>query len=228
MSVAARVRRPRAPPFLDPPGYARHRPEATLLYQLVQQHYPAFRELRAEAGRPLPDYVQEEFEAYLKCGWLVEGFLRVRCEQCHAEKLVAFNCKKRGFCPSCGARRAAAGAGAAGSEGTAVADTVAVNRRLRLDDIPPRHQANGRRGAVPVWRRCRATDWIGGRMQAAGASLRPSGWTAGQFRGDSQAGRWVEFPICRRRSKEGMAQQSARRDRVSQCFPPCQPSTLIG
>jgi len=40
MSVAARVRRPRAPPFIDPPGHARHRPEATLLYQLVGQHYP--------------------------------------------------------------------------------------------------------------------------------------------------------------------------------------------
>jgi transposase len=34
--------------------------------------------------------VHEEFEAYLKCGRLEEGFLRVRCEQCHAEKLVAF------------------------------------------------------------------------------------------------------------------------------------------
>jgi len=30
---------------------------------------------------------------------------RVRCERCHAEKLVAFSCKRRGFCPSCGARR---------------------------------------------------------------------------------------------------------------------------
>jgi transposase-like zinc-binding protein len=29
----------------------------------------------------------------------------VRCEDCHAEKLVAFSCKRRGFCPSCGARR---------------------------------------------------------------------------------------------------------------------------
>jgi ribosomal protein S27E len=103
--VAARVRRPRAPPFLDPPGYARHRPEATLLYQLVEQHYPAFLELRAEAGRPLPEHVQEEFEAYLKCGRLEEDFLRVRCDDCHAEKFVAFSCKKRGFCPSCGGRR---------------------------------------------------------------------------------------------------------------------------
>ena len=50
---AARARRSLAPPFLDPPGYAHHRPEATLLYQLVERHYPAFRELRAEAGKPL-------------------------------------------------------------------------------------------------------------------------------------------------------------------------------
>ncbi|ARX22851.1 hypothetical protein AM393_28980 (plasmid) [Klebsiella pneumoniae] len=35
------------------------------------------------------------------------GFLRVRCESCHAEHLVAFSCKRRGFCPSCGARRMA-------------------------------------------------------------------------------------------------------------------------
>jgi hypothetical protein len=83
------VRRPRAPPFLDPPGYARHRPESTLLYRLVEQHYPAFRELRAESGRPLPEYVEQEFEAYLKCGRLEHGFLRVRCEECHAEKLAA-------------------------------------------------------------------------------------------------------------------------------------------
>ena len=103
----ASAREIRAPPFLDPSGYARHRPEITLLYQLVQQHYPAFRELRSEAGRPLPRYVQEEFEAYLQCGRLEEGFLRLRCEACHAEKLVAFSCKKRGFCPSCGGRRMA-------------------------------------------------------------------------------------------------------------------------
>lgn len=107
MSAATRARRERAPPFLDPPGYARHRPEAALLYQLVERHYPAFREMRAEAGRPLPDYIEREFDAYLKCGRLEEGFLRVRCETCHAEKLVAFSCKKRGFCPSCAARRMA-------------------------------------------------------------------------------------------------------------------------
>jgi ribosomal protein S27E len=94
-----------APPFIDPPGYARHKPEAALLYQLVEQYYPASLVAREAAGRPLPGYVQQEFEAYLKCGRLEHGFLRVRCEDCRAEKLVAFSCKGRGFCPSCGARR---------------------------------------------------------------------------------------------------------------------------
>jgi len=97
--------RPRAPPFIDPPGYARLRPEATLLYQLVERHYLELAAAREGAGRPLPRYVQEEFEAYLKCGRLEHGFLRLRREDCHAEKLVAFSCKRRGFCPSCGARR---------------------------------------------------------------------------------------------------------------------------
>ncbi len=51
--------------------------------------------------------MREEFEAFLRSGVLEHGFLRVVCEQCHAERLLAFSCKKRGFCPSCGARRMA-------------------------------------------------------------------------------------------------------------------------
>jgi ribosomal protein S27E len=88
-------------------GAAHHRPEQTLLYQLVEAHYPAFLAAREAADRPLPKYVQREFEAYLRCGRFEHGFLRVRCESCHAEKLVAFSCKGRAVCPSCGARRMA-------------------------------------------------------------------------------------------------------------------------
>ena len=88
-------------------SYQRHRPEQTLLYQIVEQHYPAFTAHLAERGKELPGYVQREFEDYLKCGRLEHGFLRVRCESCHVEHLVAFSCKRRGFCPSCGARRMA-------------------------------------------------------------------------------------------------------------------------
>ena len=64
------------------PRHARHRPEQTLLYRIVAQHYPAFVELLAGQGRPLPDTVQQAFEAYLKCGCLEHGFLRVRCDTC--------------------------------------------------------------------------------------------------------------------------------------------------
>ncbi len=92
---------------LGAPLYARHRPERTLLYQLVQEYYPAFKAHLAAQGRTLPGYVEQAFEDYLKCGRLEEGFLRVRCETCHAEHLVAFSCRRRGFCPSCGARRMA-------------------------------------------------------------------------------------------------------------------------
>lgn len=82
-----------------------HRPEQTLLYQLVEQHYPLLLSTLGEQEQSLPKYVRQEFEEYLKFGRLEHGFLRLRCDACHAEKLVAFSCKRRGFCPSCGAKR---------------------------------------------------------------------------------------------------------------------------
>ncbi len=55
----------------------------------------------------LPDYVKEEFYAYLQCGILAHGFLRLGCDRCEHRMLLAFSCKKRGFCPSCSGRRMA-------------------------------------------------------------------------------------------------------------------------
>nr|WP_263867846.1 transposase zinc-binding domain-containing protein [Escherichia coli] len=74
---------------------------------MVEAHYPDFIARIEAEGRSLPGYVREAFDAYLRCGVLEHGFLRVVCEHCRAERLVAFSCKKRGFCPSCGARRMA-------------------------------------------------------------------------------------------------------------------------
>jgi len=73
----------------------------------VHAHYPDFIARLAAQDRSLPAIVREEFESFLRCGVLEQGFLRVVCEHCHAERLLAFSCKKRGFCPSCGARRMA-------------------------------------------------------------------------------------------------------------------------
>jgi ribosomal protein S27E len=47
----------------------------------------------------------DEFDAFLECGIMAHGFLRLRCAECGHDKLLASSCKRRGFCPSCGARR---------------------------------------------------------------------------------------------------------------------------
>lgn len=89
----------------SPFKYERHQPEGTLLYKIIEEHYPLFVSHLAEQGRVLPTYVQQEFEDYLKCGRLEYGFFRVYCQQCKHERMVAFSCKHRGFCPSCCAKR---------------------------------------------------------------------------------------------------------------------------
>ena len=55
----------------------------------------------------LPEFVKDEFEAFLGCDILAHGFLCVRCVDCTHEKLVAFPANGAGFAPSaaCGARR---------------------------------------------------------------------------------------------------------------------------
>jgi hypothetical protein len=87
--------------------YVRRSPESTLLYKVVQENLRSFEDLCREEGKHLPLHVTKEFEAFLKCGVLAHGFLRFRCTDCKHERLVAFSCKKRGFCGSCGARRMA-------------------------------------------------------------------------------------------------------------------------
>ena len=86
--------------------HERHRPEQTELYRLVQQHAASFiAHTEASTGAALPRFVKDEFDAFLECGILAHGFLRLRCGDCGHDKLLAFSCKRRGFCPSCGARR---------------------------------------------------------------------------------------------------------------------------
>jgi ribosomal protein S27E len=85
--------------------YERHEPKNTLLYKIIKEYYPCYLSHLADEERTLPLYVQREFDDYLECGLLEHGFLRVRCEDCHHERMVAFSCKHRGFCPSCCAKR---------------------------------------------------------------------------------------------------------------------------
>jgi len=55
----------------------------------------------------VPRFVEQEFRAFLRCGILAHGFLRLHCDDCGFDRLVPFSCKRRGFCPSCGGHRMA-------------------------------------------------------------------------------------------------------------------------
>jgi hypothetical protein len=87
-------------------GYARHRPEETLLHRVVSACWPAFLERAQERGG-LPKFVVREVESYLRCGLLERGLVRLACRACGEPMVVAFSCKRRGLCPSCVGRRMA-------------------------------------------------------------------------------------------------------------------------
>ena len=89
------------------PEYERHEPEKTLLHQVVREELECFLARSRESGAPVARFVEREIRAYLDCGVLANGFLRVHCDDCGHDRLVAFSCKGRGFCPSCGGRRMA-------------------------------------------------------------------------------------------------------------------------
>ncbi|MFO0690016.1 MAG: transposase [Myxococcota bacterium] len=87
--------------------YARHEPEKTLLHEVIRAELEPFMARTRAAGAPVARFVEREIRAYLDCGVLAHGFLRVHCDACGCDRLVAFSCKGRGFCPSCGGRRMA-------------------------------------------------------------------------------------------------------------------------
>jgi len=93
-------------PSLD---YQPRRPEDDIVYRTVRDHFETFRAHAATLrdGMGLPRFVEAEFRAFLRCGWLAGGFARFRCTGCGDDRLVAFSCKGRGFCSSCGGRRMA-------------------------------------------------------------------------------------------------------------------------
>jgi hypothetical protein len=87
--------------------YERRQPEETVLYGVVQGELETFLARARSRERTVPRFVERELRAYLRCGILAHGFVRVHCDECGLDRVVAFSCKSRGFCPSCGGRRMA-------------------------------------------------------------------------------------------------------------------------
>ena len=88
-------------------GYRPRSPEQTLLHRIVGEQLESFLARARETGQPAPRFIEQELRAYLRCGVLAHGFLRLHCDACKFDRLVPFSCKRRGFCPSCGGRRMA-------------------------------------------------------------------------------------------------------------------------
>ena len=122
---ASTTQQPRTPRV----HYQRHQPENTTLYPIIEQNLSVLLDAIYQQEASLPGFVLAEFEDYLRCGRLEHGFVRVKCNGCRHEHLVAFSCNRRGLlrascpppcgpafgcskiapgdfdCPSCGARR---------------------------------------------------------------------------------------------------------------------------
>jgi hypothetical protein len=81
----------------------------TVLYKVVAEHLETFlASLHDDPdAKGLPAYVEHEFYDYVQCGILAYGFLRLGCDSCQKEVLLALSCMRRAFCPSCAGRRMA-------------------------------------------------------------------------------------------------------------------------
>jgi len=88
-------------------SYCPRNPEGSVLYGVVAAQLNAFLERQRSRDRHVPRFVERELRSFLDCGILARGFLRVHCDACGKDRLVAYSCKGRGFCPSCGGRRMA-------------------------------------------------------------------------------------------------------------------------
>ena len=89
--------------------YRRRSPEASPLYQIIY-HSRDDLQFQWEARFQhqygcLRDEVVKTLDEYLNCGILAHGAARVYCDGCKHSLLIAFSCKRRGVCPSCGAKR---------------------------------------------------------------------------------------------------------------------------
>ena len=79
------------------PKYERRDPSQTPCYQIIQEELETFLADREYEGKPVPEFVEKEFRSYLECGILAHGFVRLHCDSCSKERIVAFSCKKKAW-----------------------------------------------------------------------------------------------------------------------------------
>lgn len=92
-----------------PSIYQPRRPRASPLWQLVNHGWSSFVADYEKTHRPILGPLKSAtiatVESFLRCGDLASGFTRLECFDCGHERLLAFTCKTRHFCPACHQRR---------------------------------------------------------------------------------------------------------------------------
>ena len=58
-----------------------------------REHLEGFIMSSRDRDAPVARFVERELRAYLECGVLAHGFLRLHCEACGHDRLLAFSCK---------------------------------------------------------------------------------------------------------------------------------------
>jgi hypothetical protein len=67
------------------------RPEDGILYGVVADHFETFLARQRDRDRLVPRFVERELRAFLDCGILARGFLRVHRDACGMDRLVPYS-----------------------------------------------------------------------------------------------------------------------------------------
>jgi len=73
-------------------SYRPRQPEQTVLYQVLAEHLETFLVRERQQDRHIPAFVEREFRKFLECGIAACGFLRLVCQKCGQNKVVAYSC----------------------------------------------------------------------------------------------------------------------------------------
>jgi hypothetical protein len=63
-------------------SYQRREPEQTVLHRVFLEHLETFLDRTRTEASDLPKYVERELRAFVECGVLAHGFVRIRCDGC--------------------------------------------------------------------------------------------------------------------------------------------------
>ena len=71
--------------------YQPRRPEESVLYRVVAENLEFFLSRQQERERVVPRFVENDLRDFLDCGILERGFIRVHCDACGKDRIVAFS-----------------------------------------------------------------------------------------------------------------------------------------